>query len=275
VEEFGCTSKWLETRVKRRPNFDFTSDIREGCQPVEVSFRSISDDQQLEYAWSADSTYVTGDNPAIWFRHPGTFDVKLCAFSNVTGCRDSLVKKNWMLVHPKPSAAFSVDYTVALLRQANLNFTNQSLLSKTNSWEFGDGGVSADLHPKHNFTKVGEYPVSLIVKSEFGCLDTAGMNIQILPFDVYAPNAFRPDSDIPENKTFMPVSLGVDPAKFHLQVFNRWGALVFESFTPENTWDGKLKRGGEAPMGNYVWRADYTDIQGFVHRQTGQVLLVR
>jgi hypothetical protein len=180
-----------------------------------------------------------------------------------------------MLVHPKPSAAFSVDYPVALLRQANLNFTNQSLLSKTNSWEFGDGGVSADSHPKHNFTKVGEYPVSLIVKSEFGCLDTAGMTIKILPFDVYAPNAFRPESDIPENKTFMPVSLGVDPAKFHLQVFNRWGEMVFESFTPENKWDGKLKKGGEAPMGNYVWRADYTDIQGYVHRQTGQVLLVR
>ena len=73
----------------------------------------------------------------------------------------------------------------------------------------------------------------------------------------------------------MPVSLGVDPEKFHLQIFNRWGEIVFESFTPENKWDGKLKKGGEAPMGNYVWRADYTDIQGFVHRQTGQVLLVR
>jgi hypothetical protein len=51
--------------------------------------------------------------------------------------------------------------------------------------------------------------------------------------------------------------------------------MVFESFTPENKWDGKLKKGGEAPMGNYVWRADYTDIQGYVHRQAGQVLLVR
>lgn len=275
VEEFGCKSKWLETSVKRKPDFDFESDSRVGCQPVEVNFSSITSDTQLDFSWNADSVTVQGDHPIIRFSNPGTFDVKLSALSNETGCRDSLVKRNWMLVHPKPSSVFSVDFPVALYRQANLNFTNQSLLSVKNRWDFGDGGTSTELNPRHNFTKIGEYPVQLFIESQFGCLDTSGMTIQILPFDVFAPNAFRPGSDIPENKTFMPVSMGVDPAKFHLQVFNRWGEMVFESFTPENKWDGNLKKGGEAPMGNYVWRADYTDIQGFVHRQTGQVLLVR
>jgi PKD repeat protein len=275
VEEFGCKSKWVETTVKRKPNFDFTSDIREGCQPVEVSFKPILADANLEYGWSADSVVVSGDQPVIRFSHPGIFDVHLNVFSTETGCRDSLTKKNWILVHPKPLADFTVDYPVALFRQANLNFTNKSTLAKLYDWDFGDGGLSKEENPRHNFIKIGEYPVWLFVKSQFGCLDTADMTIQILPFDVFSPNAFRPASDIPENRVFMPVSLGVDPAKFHIQIFNRWGEMVFESLTPENKWDGKLKKGQEAPMGNYVWRADYTDIQGFIHHQKGQVLLIR
>jgi gliding motility-associated-like protein len=275
VDEFGCKSKWVETTVKRKPNFDFTSDVREGCQPVEIGFKPISTDPNLEYLWLTDSMQVSGNNPLIRFSRPGLFTVKLGAYSTETGCRDSISKPDWMLVHPKPLADFTVDYPVALFKQANLNFTNKSFLSKFYDWDFGDGGFSTEENPRHNFTKIGEYQVWLFIKSQFGCLDTADMSIQILPFDVFSPNAFRPDSDIPENRIFMPVSLGVDPAKFHLQIFNRWGALVFESLTPENTWDGKLKNGNEAPMGNYVWRADYTDIQGFVHHQKGQVLLIR
>jgi PKD repeat protein len=275
VEEFGCKSKWVETTVKRKPNFDFTSDIREGCQPVEIGLKPISTDANLEYKWSADSVVVSGDHPVIRFINPGTFNVRLNVLSTETGCRDSITKADWMLVHPKPLADFTVDYPVALFKQANLNFTTKSLLSKFYDWDFGDGGFSKEENPRHNFTKIGEYPVWLFVKSQFGCLDTADMTIRILPFDVFSPNAFRPDSDIPENRVFMPVSLGVDPAKFNIRIFNRWGEMVFESFTPENKWDGKLKRGQEAPMGNYVWRADYTDIQGFVHHLKGQVLLIR
>lgn len=41
--------------------------------------------------------------------------------------------------------------------------------------------------------------------------------------------------------------------------------MIFESTSLDHPWDGTLRNGREAPMGNYVWRADYTDIQGFTH----------
>jgi len=51
--------------------------------------------------------------------------------------------------------------------------------------------------------------------------------------------------------------------------------LVFETDSPGNKWDGKLKDLQKAPMGNYVWKAVYTDIQGYRHSVSGQVILVR
>jgi gliding motility-associated-like protein len=99
--------------------------------------------------------------------------------------------------------------------------------------------------------------------------------INIIPSIVYAPNAFRPNSNITENKTFMPVGAGVDPARFNLKIFNRWGEMVFETSSLYTPWDGTLKNGKEAPQGNYVWISKYTDIQGIERNEKGQVLLLR
>ena len=101
------------------------------------------------------------------------------------------------------------------------------------------------------------------------------MEINIIPFNVFTPNAFRPDSDIPENREFMPVGEGVNPDGFQFQVYNRWGELIFESNSPDIKWDGSMNKSNPAPMGNYVWKADFYDIQGFVHHMKGQVLLIR
>jgi len=96
-----------------------------------------------------------------------------------------------------------------------------------------------------------------------------------VPFTTYTPNAFRPDSEIAENRLFMPVTVGVDPGNFLLLIFNRWGEVVFESDSPDYKWDGTAKNNQPAPVGNYIWKADFLDVQGFFHSVKGQVLLIR
>jgi hypothetical protein len=51
--------------------------------------------------------------------------------------------------------------------------------------------------------------------------------------------------------------------------------MVFESNNPEHKWDGNTKNSNPAPMGNYIWKAEFADIQGFQHSMKGQVLLIR
>ncbi len=273
--ESGCVSKPAVAAVRRKPRFGFTADPAEGCQPLSVSFTAQGEDEMLEYLWMVAGVRVPGPNAAPLFETAGLHGVTLMARSGETGCSDTLVREELVRVFPKPTAAFDVDYPVALLGQSNLTFANRSLLAENHHWDFGDGGGSAAASPHHRYRETGLFPVTLVAGSSHGCLDTASRQVEILPFDLYAPNAFRPSSDIPGNRLFQPVLSGADPAAFRLRLYNRWGQPVFESRDPREAWDGNLKNGKAAPPGNYIWSVEYTDVQGFPHTQQGQVLLIR
>jgi PKD repeat protein len=275
VDEFGCFSEWTEKEIRRKPDLGFDISPTEGCQPLLVDVVAKSVDDMVTFQWLTDSLIYPGMEQRFLLADPGEFSITLSAVSGLTGCRDTLTKHEVVRVHPKPVASFDVDFQVALLGQSDLKFTNNSLLSDQFHWDFGDGSTSSGRNLHHQFMATGSYPVVLMAESSFGCRDTAYMTIEILPFDVYTPNAFRPDSHIPENRYFMPITIGVDPKAFHMLVYNRWGALVFESRDPELKWDGRLRNSHEAPMGNYIWKVEYTDIQGYVHTRQGQVMLIR
>jgi gliding motility-associated-like protein len=275
VNEFGCKSEWVKETAKRKPLFDISTDKTEGCQPLEVLASAVSSDEQIEYQWLTDSVISTGNEKLFVLPDALPYGFTLAAKSVLTGCSDTLTKTNVVQVHPKPVAQFEVDYPVAIIEHANLHFTNLTPDVDIFNWDFDDGNTSTEENPQHNYTAINKYLVDLMVESEFGCRDTGSMEIEIVPFNVYTPNAFRPDSDIPENREFMPVGAGVDPNIFMLQIFNRWGELIFESNSPEHKWEGTTKNSQPVPMGNYIWKAEFNDIQGFKHSMKGQVFLVR
>jgi gliding motility-associated-like protein len=65
---------------------------------------------------------------------------------------------------------------------------------------------------------------------------------------------------------------------FSLEVYDRWGALVFRTDQPAPGWDGAIE-GRPAPEGTYLYRLQYTyNIQpALLHnnQQTGAVTLIR
>ncbi|GAB1450611.1 hypothetical protein MASR2M47_06670 [Draconibacterium sp.] len=275
VDEYGCKSKWVEATAKRKPLFDFSTDLTEGCQPLQILATASTADENIEFNWLTDSIVTSGMEQHFLLQNAIKYGFSVAAHSNLTGCSDTILKSDLVEVHPKPVAEFTVDYPVAIIENANLHFTNQTQDVILFNWDFGDGLTSTEENPQHTYSELGKFPVNLIAESEFGCADTAMMEIEILPFDVYTPNAFRPNSDIPENREFMPVSTGVDPDKFQLQIYNRWGEMIFESKNLDNKWDGTTTNNNPAPVGNYIWKADFSDIQGFKHSMKGQVLLIR
>jgi gliding motility-associated-like protein len=276
VDEYGCVSDPVEMTLKRKPHFDFYTEFEEGCQPYSLEILADPFDENLEFTWITDSLpYPTGSSNIYLLPDSGRFDITLITNSNETGCFDTLAKSNWIWVHPKPISLFDVDFPVALIEHADITFTNFSEYATNYYWDFGDKENSIESNPIHTFNDLGEYYSQLFVESDFGCKDTSELLITILPFSVFTPNAFRPDSDIPENRTFMPVGLGADLSRFSLIIYDRWGQMVFETSTPEMTWDGTAPNGKPAPMGNYIWVSNFFDVQGFEHNQKGQVLLVR
>jgi gliding motility-associated-like protein len=58
-----------------------------------------------------------------------------------------------------------------------------------------------------------------------------------------------------------------------LEIFDRWGSLVFFSEKNE-AWDGR-REGSTMPDATYVWTAQGTDINGGTFKKAGTVVLIR
>lgn len=175
-----------------------------------------------------------------------------------------------------PVLGFTPDYPVATIDHPDITFTNNTDGAVDFSWNFGDNSPeSTDVSPKHHYSDLGVYHVTLAATNKYGCRDALGMDVKVVPLAFYIPNAFRPESEIPENRTILPVIVNLDPSNFEFVIYNRIGSPVFESGDPENGWNGNLSNGKRAEPGVYVWIVKYADIQGFKHVQKGSVMLVR
>ena len=95
------------------------------------------------------------------------------------------------------------------------------------------------------------------------------------PTEVYLPNAFSPTANRDENREFRPFFTN-PPASgaYRLLIFNRWGALIFESEDPGVGWNGDIGD-RSADAGAYVYTLSYTATGGNLIRRSGVVNLIR
>jgi len=91
------------------------------------------------------------------------------------------------------------------------------------------------------------------------------------PEVLFVPNAFTPDGN-ERNDEFKLYGEAIN--QIHLQVFNRWGELVFETKDPSEGWDGTYK-GNDAPTGVYLYNARIQYIDGTTKQTQGSVTLIR
>ena len=86
------------------------------------------------------------------------------------------------------------------------------------------------------------------------------------------PNAFTPNSD--GKNDVLRISNASQIKSFSLNIFNRWGQLIFTTTDPYKGWDGKFNSVLQ-PEGNYMWSISLVDNEGNKVQAKGQVLLIR
>ncbi|MCK9291300.1 MAG: gliding motility-associated C-terminal domain-containing protein [Bacteroidales bacterium] len=94
-----------------------------------------------------------------------------------------------------------------------------------------------------------------------------------LEIDPVMPNAFNPHSQIIQNRSFKPVQL-LHSTQYHLKIYNRWGALIWESKNPLEGWDGTNQEGKLYPADTYVYQLQFIGKGGTVQQKNGSVSLV-
>lgn len=75
---------------------------------------------------------------------------------------------------------------------------------------------------------------------------------------IYAPNTFTPNAD--ELNQNFEIKYSCDLNYYQLQIYNRWGELLFESYDPDIGWDGSY-RDRMVQNGIYVYKLEYNTLQ--------------
>jgi len=61
----------------------------------------------------------------------------------------------------------------------------------------------------------------------------------------------------------------------NLEIYNRWGQLVFEAENYDNTWAGTSQNGSPLPDGPYYYVLEYTNPDGTPVQAKGSLTIVR
>ena len=125
-----------------------------------------------------------------------------------------------------------------------------------------------------NVASYGTFSVE--ITNGFGCslVDSATVTESCKP-TLFIPNAFTPDGD-GTNDTWGPI--GNDIVEYQVEVFDRWGGVVFHAGSKDVTWDGRMYG---VPVKNdvYIYRAVFKlqedGIAGTERSVMGQVQVVR
>lgn len=121
------------------------------------------------------------------------------------------------------------------------------------------------------------FPIQIISDNQFECKEEIDIELiqnnpcidsEPIQFKYYIqdtcisyfhiPNAFTPDGN-GINDVFIPAAEGI--FNFKMNIFDRWGRLIFSTTNHFTGWDGKIK-GEEAPLGVYICQYSVESIYG-------------
>ncbi len=101
------------------------------------------------------------------------------------------------------------------------------------------------------------YNVYHCVVSNGSCTDSCLYKLQVvdIPHDLWLPDAFTPNGD-GKNDIFRIITDNPNVQVINLEIYNRWGQLLFISRLGNEGWDGTF-HGVPAEMGSYSWMIRY------------------
>lgn len=253
-------------------------DERAACPPAEISFRNLTMpvDESYEVYWefgdgATDSVYA----PSHIYEAPGQYSVYLRIVSPI-GCETDTVFQDLIFMDELPVADFtySPDYFSNL--QPDITLIEGS--ERAVHWDWYINGVRSSTSRiwDYSFVDTGYQEISLVVTHQYGCLDTITKVVDVVPeIRYFLPNAFTPNED-GLNDLFGSTGIFLGIQDFSMQIWSRWGELIFETNDPQESWNGRIHNNGRwAPDGVYVCTVQFTEPRGEPYEYKGFVTILR
>ncbi|HHM20681.1 MAG TPA: gliding motility-associated C-terminal domain-containing protein [Bacteroidetes bacterium] len=246
--------------------------VKDGCEQrdsIEVDFVSIpppfppaaflcQGEQLLLDASQPQASYLWHDGsvaPQYTINGPGLYWVR----TTIGGCRST----DTVMVdfQPGPDSIFTSDY----ICEGQGIWFDASFPGASYLWNNGS------TLPRLKAVTPGPYSVEVTVN---GCLFKEATLLRACEECLYIPNIFSPNGD-GINDVFRTFP-ACDLTDYHQRIFDRWGNIVFESFSPNQHWDGNFN-GQKANPGTYIYFIEYllhNNQQPLPQMQTGTVTII-
>ncbi|MBX2970819.1 MAG: gliding motility-associated C-terminal domain-containing protein [Cyclobacteriaceae bacterium] len=310
-----CSSSETKTIVVNLPPLaaGFTYTPQAACFPAEIEINSTASTGVDLFEWTVRdqngriAAVSTAPDPIFFIANPGDYTIFLKVSNSITG--QTLFTDNAatpIRIYPNPQAAFQARPTTLFVPDTELVTFNFSQPTNVPSdevsflWNFGDTNdvvkrLLGESDPTYFYPVEGRYMITLVmqeIRGDVVCTDTARQEIIAREGgQVRIPNAFTPDPSGPNggvpgpggvNDVFLPYVRGIninEPNSFNMQIFDRWGNLIFESRNspgqPLRGWDGYDRNGNLLPAGVYVYKLVLRLVDGQRTTQIGDVTLIR
>jgi gliding motility-associated-like protein len=188
-------------------------------------------------------------------------------------------------VYPKPGSSINhnPEYITLSDNQVVFNPSHQAGPIVSTNWIFlgtkesmnGQIDSSGIRNPERVFETAGKYPVMLVSTTDKGCVDSVVKFIEVNEdFSVYIPNTFTPNGD-GVNDVFMVKGTGMKIENYTMEIFDRWGTMLYSSKDITKGWDGSAK-GAQLPIGAYIYKVKVIGANGQGKKEyVGHVTLMK
>jgi gliding motility-associated-like protein len=276
MSQNGCHKSISDSvRIYPRPviDFDASSNL---CFPFSTQFSNLTTaETPVTYFWDfGDGTTSNEPSPTHDYVSAGNYSPSLKIITN-TGCRDTqyLMVPVPLSFIPSPRAGLTPGKVSLSIFEPTLIFTDTSSGGSFMLFNTGDGSDYFEQQITHTYSDTGHYLVYQVVRNEVGCTDSLSFEVTVYPeFRLWIPNAFTPNKDV-NNEIFKPVVIGA--SDYSMQIFDRWGHLIFSTTDYTQGWDGTKSDGEDATAGVYQCVIQCKNTNGEQKSQRNMVVLIR
>lgn len=239
--------------------FSITGITCHGAADATVLIIPLSGTAPYHFDWGiatvADTSYA--ENLA-----PGSYSV-YCTDNN--GCKDTL---SFAIADPA-MMTITTSTTPLTQWQSNDATATATVAGGDAPYTYEWNSDPPQFSPTATGLAAGVYYV--MVQDANGCILTDSVVIEESPDLLAIPNVFTPNGD-GLNDYFLPHLLNV--RSFEMQLFNRWGKLVYTATDQQPGWNGTNK-GAESETGIYMYHITATFLDGTTVNRSGSVILLR
>ncbi|MCW3121491.1 MAG: gliding motility-associated C-terminal protein [Flavipsychrobacter sp.] len=270
VDPVVCISPRSEVKVRVYKKYNATLTVNDTtvCAGNELLFTAgdIGDDSNgINWDFSGDNSSIKNINPLYHtFGTAGTYTVSATPLHKV--CPNTILNK---VVHifPVPALELGPDTSICP-GSTTFNLTdNTNKNNATAKWVWSTNETTSGIV----IAKPGTYNVTVLIN---GCFSSDTVTITDACY-MDMPNAFTPDGDGTNDYFFPRQYLMKGLAGFKMDIYNRWGQVVYKTNSLTGTgWDGKFNNVLQ-PQGVFVYRVEVSFKDGHTEHHTGNLTLLR